>query len=101
MKNGLVFDQAIFVYRPNTTTMKIFTNRSSLLFLSLLMISLTACEKHDPDIIVKGEAKVKMINATQTEANQDLYIDGLKLSTAALSFSETTEYLKISSGSRI
>lgn len=81
--------------------MKIFTYRSSLLFLSLLMFFLTACEKHDPDIVVKGEAKVKMINATQTEANQDIYVDGLKMSTSALAFSETTEYLKISSGSRI
>jgi len=80
--------------------MKIFTKLSKLFFLYIIIISLFSCKKHDPDVIVKGEAKVKMINAAQTETDQDVYIDGEKRSTTALAFSETTDYLKILSGSR-
>lgn len=79
--------------------MKLFINRSSLLFFLLPIFSLVACKKNDFDVVVKGETKVKMINAALTESSQDIYINGQKLSTPALAFSETTEYLKISSGS--
>ncbi|RDC55503.1 DUF4397 domain-containing protein [Pedobacter chinensis] len=80
--------------------MKIFTKLSKLFFLFAVIIYFSSCKKHDPDVIVKGEARVKMINAAQTETDQDVYIDGEKRSISALAFSETTDYLKISSGSR-
>ncbi|WP_158526269.1 DUF4397 domain-containing protein [Pedobacter paludis] len=66
----------------------------------MLSSVLVSCKKHDPDIIVKGEAKVKMINAVQTESNQDVYFDNEKLTATALAFGESSDYLKISSGSR-
>jgi len=80
--------------------MKIFTNRSIFLLFPLFFIGLTSCKKHDPDVVVNGEAKVKMINATQTEADQDVYVDGGKRSVTALAFAQTTDYLKVASGSR-
>ncbi|WP_316806352.1 DUF4397 domain-containing protein [Pedobacter agri] len=80
--------------------MKIFTNRSIFLLFPLFFIGLTSCKKHDPDVVVNGEAKVKMINATQTEADQDVYVDGGKRSITALAFAQTTDYLKVASGSR-
>jgi len=80
--------------------MNIFTNRSILLFFAIFFISLSSCKKHDPDVVVNGEAKVKMINAAQTEADQDVFVDGGKRSTAALAFGQTTDYLKVASGNR-
>ncbi|AZI27789.1 DUF4397 domain-containing protein [Pedobacter sp. G11] len=80
--------------------MNIFTNRSILLFFAIFLISLSSCKKHDPDVVVNGEAKVKMINAAQTEADQDVFVDGGKRSTAALAFGQTTDYLKVASGNR-
>ena len=82
--------------------MKLFTNLSSspLIFSLVILALYGSCKKHDPDLVVKGETKVKMVNAVQTESNQNIFVDGEKISTAALAFSESTNYLKIYSGSR-
>jgi len=99
----LVFDQAISVYNQIQQPMKIFTNRSLQILNFLILIflfTLGACKKHDPDVVAKGEARVKLVNAVTTEYNQDVYVDGEKKTTAALAFSESTEYLKLFSGSR-
>lgn len=50
--------------------------------------------------VINGEAKVKMINAVQTESNQEIFIDSEQQPITPLGFSETTDYLKIPSGSR-
>lgn len=74
------------------------------LFITLLCASiismLSSCKKHDPNLVVKGETKLKMVNAVETETNQDVYVDGEKATTAALAFAQTTDYVKIASGSR-
>jgi len=80
--------------------MKILINCSNLFFISAIIFCFISCKKPDPGIVAKGETKVKMINATLTESKQDIFIDGAKLSTAALEFAETSDYLKISSGNR-
>jgi len=82
--------------------MKFYTYRSkSLIFcVSLFVIGLSACKKHDPDEIVKGQAKLKIVNASQAEAHQDVYLDNEKLTATALAFGETSEYVKIPSGNR-
>jgi hypothetical protein len=82
--------------------MKIYTylSKSPILFISLCIIGLSSCKKHDPDEIAKGQAKVKIVNASQAEANQDVYLDNEKLTVTALAFGETSEYVKIPSGNR-
>lgn len=84
--------------------MKIYTKHSISLNKSFLFLILSSvfisCKKHDPDVIVRGEAKVKMINAVQTESNQDVYFDSEKLTSTALAFGESSDYLKVGSGSR-
>ncbi|RZL64299.1 MAG: DUF4397 domain-containing protein [Pedobacter sp.] len=80
--------------------MKISIKRSIFCIFALLIICASACKKHDPGIVVKGETKVKFVNATLTESNQDISIDGLKTSSKAIAFTESTDYIKISSGSR-
>lgn len=81
--------------------MKISTKLlNSLFFLFLLTLGLYSCKKTDNSEVVKGEAKVKMINAVQTESNQGILIDGQQLSMVSLAFGETTSYMKIASGNR-
>jgi hypothetical protein len=82
--------------------MKIYTDLSKSLipFIVLLIIGLSSCKKHDPEEMVNGEAKVKIVNASQAVADQDVYLDNEKLTATALAFGETSEYLKIPSGNR-
>ncbi|WP_147243697.1 DUF4397 domain-containing protein [Pedobacter miscanthi] len=82
--------------------MKIYTylSKSLILFTSFAAIGLSSCKKHDPDIVVKGEAKVKVVNASQADVHQDFYLDNEKLTPVALAFGETSDYVKIPSGNR-
>ena len=64
------------------------------------IIGLSSCKKHDPDEVVKGQAKLKIVNASQAVVNQDVYLDNEKLTTTALAFGESSEYVKIPSGNR-
>jgi len=80
--------------------MKIYTNCSTLFLFIVLITAFSSCKKHDPDVVVTGESKIKVINAVQTETNQDLFVDGKKWSNPAIAFGETSSYLKISSGNR-
>ncbi|TCD11103.1 DUF4397 domain-containing protein [Pedobacter frigidisoli] len=81
--------------------MKHATNQltSYILFMSIA-ISVFSCKKHNPDEVAIGEAKMKVVNAVQTEVNQDVYVDDTKLTTVALAFGETSNYIKIPSGNR-
>lgn len=82
--------------------MKIYTylSKSLILFISLATFSLTSCKKNDGGEVAKGQAKVKMVNASLADVHQDVYMDNEKLTTVALAFGETSEYLKVPSGSR-
>ncbi|MCZ4223621.1 DUF4397 domain-containing protein [Pedobacter rhodius] len=63
-------------------------------------VGFLSCKKNDPDVVVKGQAKIKVINAIQTDIKQDVYVDNEKLTSMALAFGETSEYVKIPSGTR-
>lgn len=73
---------------------------SSLIYIIILSLGLISCKKNDSDQVVVGEAKVKMVNAIQAGNNEDVFVDGKKITATTLSFGETTDYLKITSGSR-
>ncbi|MCZ4244490.1 DUF4397 domain-containing protein [Pedobacter punctiformis] len=78
---------------------KSFLPARSIILLFVVFI-LSSCKKNDPGVVVKGEAKVKIVNAVQTESGQNLYVDDQKVEINALNFGETSDYLKIFSGSR-
>ena len=99
----MVFDQAIFVYYQIQPSMKIFTKRVSSYYLFLFIATSTilfSCSKTDPDVIVQGQSKLKVVNAVQTETKQDVFIDNERLTTSALAFGEASDYVKIPSGNR-
>ncbi|MFC4212561.1 DUF4397 domain-containing protein [Pedobacter lithocola] len=83
--------------------MKIFTKRvsnTSLIFLLIFCQTLISCGKNEPDVIVQGQAKIKLINSVEPEIKQEVFLDNEKLTTAPLAFAETSSYIKIPSGNR-
>lgn len=99
----MVFDQAIFVYYQIQLPMKVFTKRVSnthAILFAVCLLLITSCSKKNPDVIVQGQAKIKVVNAVQTDVKQDVFIDNEKLTTVSLAFGETSDYVKIPSGSR-
>lgn len=69
----------------------------------LAVIVLNSCEKDNSSKKepVRGEAKVKFINASQNAQPVDFYINDTKINTSALAFGESSEYIKIESGTQI
>jgi len=83
--------------------MKIFTKRVSQRISGVLVLFITffaSCSKKNPDVIVNGQAKIKVVNAVQTDVKQDVFVDKQKMTTNSLAFGETSEYVKIPSGNR-
>ncbi|WP_406825899.1 DUF4397 domain-containing protein [Pedobacter sp. KACC 23697] len=82
--------------------MKVYNYRSTILFLLIAScsIALSSCQKDNPGDVVKGQAKLKIVNASAADVHQDVYLDNEKLTTSALAFGETSEYVKIPSGNR-
>lgn len=82
--------------------MKIYNNLPKLLLLLVALCStgLSSCKKNNPGEVVNGQAKLKMVNASLAEDHQDFYLDNEKLTSSALAFGETSEYVKIPSGNR-
>ncbi|MCX2575498.1 DUF4397 domain-containing protein [Pedobacter sandarakinus] len=83
--------------------MKSYASRSavSLLIALCFLMLFSSCKKNDPNGVVKGETKVKMVNAAITEVPQNIYADNVMVSLAPIAFSETTDYIKLASGSRV
>jgi len=81
--------------------MKRYSNHLTFVLLSIILFTgFTSCKKTDPDPEVKGESKVKFVNAVQSVSVQDISIDGEKVPNATLAFTESTDYLKLVSGDR-
>jgi len=73
---------------------------STISVLLICFIALNSCKENEPDVIVKGQAKIKVVNAIQADSKHDVYVDNEKLTNTALAFGETSEYVKIFSGDR-
>lgn len=70
---------------------------------ALLSFSLfSSCEKDhvENSKIVAGEAKIKLINASQGASSIDFYLNDEKINTSALAYGEGSDYIKIPSGAK-
>ncbi|WP_316736434.1 DUF4397 domain-containing protein [Pedobacter aquatilis] len=76
------------------------TPKASIFLFLLCSMCFMSCKKHDPNVVVQGQAKLKVINAVQSDTKEEVYVDNSKMTSAALSFGETSDYVKVSSGSR-
>lgn len=95
----MVFDQAIFVI-TKPAAMKRCSTFSFMLCAALFFTAFSSCKKTDPNVEVKGESKVKLVNAVPADAVQDIFIDDEKLVNASLPFSGSMDYVKLVSGNR-
>jgi len=73
---------------------------STIAVLLICSVAIISCKKNEPDVVVKGQAKIKVVNAIQADTKHDVYLDNEKLTNTALAFGETSEYVKIFSGER-
>ncbi len=70
------------------------------LFVAFSMAS--SCKKDDigDKVAIKGQAKVKLINASQTSPAVDFYLDDAKINPTALAYGESSDYISIVSGNK-
>lgn len=66
------------------------------------VLCLFSCKKDDVPSgkEVKGEAKVKLINASNANGEVDFYIDDSKVSEAAMASGAASDYIKVQSGTK-
>jgi hypothetical protein len=82
--------------------------KSSLKFMAMLMIALTtafsfsSCEDDDDDAPAPaGSGKVMIIHASPDAPAVDLLLDGTKLNSAGVNFTDNTAYLTAAAGTRV
>ena len=72
----------------------------SFLLLTVLSLGVLSCKKDDivSDEKVKGEAKIKVINASPAVSTLDFYLDSSKVNSNVLLYGVDHDYIKIHSG---
>lgn len=82
--------------------MKFLTNRKSAGILTMfvvLMAVMSSCKKDNDEIIVQGDAKVRVVNTVQGSSPQDFYQGDNKISTSAVAYGEASNYYTVKAGS--
>lgn len=74
--------------------------RASIFFIALtaLTVFLTSCSKNDDDEVLTGQAKVMIVNSASGSAAQDFYLEGTKVNTEAVAYSQSTAYISVPVG---
>lgn len=72
----------------------IFSSVTALAFLFLL----SSCMKNDDYTEIIGEASVKIVNTVESSEPQDFYQNDKKISTTAVGYGQTSDYLTIIAG---
>ncbi|MES2650087.1 MAG: DUF4397 domain-containing protein [Bacteroidota bacterium] len=82
-----------------------FTRQDKFLFLLFPVVVFSLFSSCKKDTIegggtVLGEAKIKLINASQGSSSIDFYVDNAKINSSSLAYGEGSEYIKIASGTK-
>lgn len=83
--------------------MKTFINKTSTgLLAAIFMVAVLAssCKKNDDPVVVTGEAKIKVVNAVPLSADQDFFQGGTKLTTTAIAYGNSSDYLTVKAGTK-
>jgi len=81
--------------------MKTLINKKFLkpiLFACVFLLTFSSCKKIEPEVIVEGEAKIRVVNTVFGSNPQDIFQNSTKLNTTAIAFGENTSYLTVKSG---
>ena len=83
--------------------MKKYFKKPQLKFLPILFIGVasafTSCKKDNSNGGSATTAKVKIVNAADGSASQDLYIDNVKLDASAVAYTQSSDYFTENAGS--
>lgn len=98
----------LFMLIFNQKCMKLaslLTNKHKILFIILSTVVFSyfsSCKKDDVDQggKISGEAKIKFINASQSNTSVDFYVGDAKVNDLALAYGESSEYIKVPSGNK-
>lgn len=73
-----------------------------LLIFTLVLMCLFSCKKDIPTniTVLGGEARVKIINASQGTTDLDFYLNSNKINDKALAYGESSGYIKVQSGTK-
>lgn len=69
-----------------------------ILFAFVLVFTLSACKKIEPEVIVEGQAKIRVVNTVFGSNSQDVYQNSTKLTSTPIAFGENTGYLTVKGG---
>lgn len=82
--------------------MKNYLSKTHFKFLPILLIGatsvFTSCNKDNVNGSASLNAKVKIVNAVDGSASQDLYLDNVKLDASAVAYGQSSDYLTEKSG---
>lgn len=82
--------------------MKIFINRKSASIITMfvvLMAVMSSCKKDNDEVVIQGDAKVRVVNSVQGSSPQDFYQGDTKISTSAVAYGEASPYYTVKAGS--
>ena len=71
------------------------------LFCLVVFAAFGSCKKDSINQVIIGEARIKLINASQGSSSIDFYLNDSKINSSALGYGEESEYIKITSGNKI
>jgi len=68
----------------------------TMICLGLILIS--SCKKDEPEDIVYGNAKIRVVNTVPNSAAQDFYQGEAKISTSSVTYGNSSDYLTVKAG---
>lgn len=72
----------------------------SFAFTASAAVLFSSCDKNNDPNSTSGKAQVRITNAVEGSASQELYLDGNKLSTSAVAYGSSSDYLQTNTGDR-
>lgn len=78
----------------------IFNKKSAVILTVICMIAIviSSCKKNNNDIIVEGNANLRVVNSVQGSNAQDFYQRDTKLTTTAVAYGESSSFLTAQAG---
>ncbi len=78
-----------------TKTPKLF----AILALAVTATAFTSCKDDNNDVEPNSTASIRVVNAVEGSASQELYLDNARVSTSAVAYTKVSDYVKTKAGS--
>jgi hypothetical protein len=80
--------------------MKTFYKKQSVVLAMFCLVAtlVSSCKKDDPEVVVYGDAKLRVVNTVPGSAAQDFYQNDTKVSTTPIAYGSSSSYLTVKGG---